>query len=331
MTIEAPFDTHVLDINPEEETDRIIRYLRTIVYRKFKKRGAVLGVSGGIDSSVVAILCLKAFGRDRVQTLTMPEDDSSSDTSFYSHLLIDKFNFKYENENIGETLHALKCYKRRNDAIREVVPEFEDDWKCKIVLPKTHRTGQLNFFTVVAESPGGEILSRRLTVPSYLKIVAATNFKQRVRKMMEYYYAEKLNFANVGTPNQLEYDQGFFVKYGDGAADVKPIAHLYKTQVYQLAHYLGVPEEIIQRPPTTDTFSMAQTQDEFYFSLPYMEMDLCLYGMDNRIPAAIIGEVIGLSEEQVNRVFRDIRQKRRLSKYLHSGPEMLDNQQSPMA
>ena len=128
---------------------------------------------------------------------------------------------------------------------------------------------------------------------AYLQIVAATNFKQRVRKMMEYYHADRLNYAVAGTPNRLEYDQGFFVKLGDGAADVKPIAHLYKTQVYALAEYLGVPEEIRRRPPTTDTFSLPQTQEEFYFALPYAKMDLCLYGHNHGVPAAEVAAAAG--------------------------------------
>ena len=158
----------------------------------------------------------------------------------------------------------------------------------------------------------------RLTPAAYLQIVAATNYKQRVRKMIEYYHADRLNYAVAGTPNRLEYDQGFFVKQGDGAADVKPIAHLYKTQVYQLAAHLGVPEEIRRRPPTTDTFSMPQTQEEFYFALPYDRMDLCLYALNHGIAAAEVAPLVELTPEQVERVFKDIDAKRRATRYLHA-------------
>ena len=319
------FNKHILDLNPGQETANIVEQLRSIVYSKFKKKGVVLGISGGIDSSVVAALCVKAFGKEKVLALTMPEYESSSDTNYYTQLLVSKYDLKTKNENIGGILDALQCYKRRNDAIRQVVPEFSDDWKCKISLPKTHETGQLNFFTVTVMSPAEEIISKRLPLTTYLQIMAASNFKQRVRKMLEYYYCEKLNYANLGTPNQLEYDQGFFVKYGDGAADVKPIAHLYKTQVYQLAHYLDVPEEIIQRIPTTDTYSLPQSQDEFYFSLPYQEMDLCLYGMDNHVPAGTVADVLGLPKKQIERCYQNIVQKRRMAEYLHSGPEIINH------
>ena len=159
---------------------------------------------------------------------------------------------------------------------------------------------------------------------AYLQIIAATNFKQRFRKLMEYYHADRLNYAVAGTPNRLEYDQGFFVKQGDGAADLKPIAHLYKSQVYALAEYLGVPEEIRRRPPTTDTFSLPQTQEEFYFALPYDQMDLCLYGHNHNVPAADVAAAIGLSAAQVDRVYKDIDQKRRTTRYLHARPLLVE-------
>ena len=164
--------------------------------------------------------------------------------------------------------------------------------------------------------PGGAQRTVRMPPAAYLQMVAATSFKQRVRKMMAYYHADRLGYAVAGTPNLLEYDQGFFVKQGDGAADFKPIAHLYKTQVFALAEFLGVPEEIRRRPPTTDTFSLAQTQEEFYFALPYRSMDLCLWAHDHQVAAAEVGAALGLTAEQVERVYRDIEAKRRVSRYL---------------
>ncbi len=164
----------------------------------------------------------------------------------------------------------------------------------------------------------------RLTPSAYLGIVAATNFKQRARKMIEYYYADLLQFAVAGTPNRLEYDQGFFVKNGDGSADFKAIAHLYKSQVYQLAAYLGVPEEIRLRPSTTDTYSLEQSQEEFYFSIPLQKMDLCLYGKNNRISAAELAPAAGMREEQVERVYAMIDSKRRVARYLRSAALLVE-------
>ena len=164
----------------------------------------------------------------------------------------------------------------------------------------------------------------RMSAPAYLQMIAATNFKQRFRKLMEYYHADRLQYAVAGTPNRLEYDQGFFVKQGDGAADVKPIAHLYKSQVYALAEYLGVPEDIRRRPPTTDTFSLPQTQEEFYYALPYDKMDLCLYAHNHHVPPIEVAPVVGITADQVERVFKDIDQKRRTTKYLHARPILVE-------
>jgi NAD+ synthase len=206
-----------------------------------------------------------------------------------------------------------------------VFPDYGDGYRCKITLPSILDTDRLNVSELTIQTPSGELKTSRMSAPAYLQMIAATNFKQRCRKMMEYYHADRLNYAVAGTPNRLEYDQGFFVKLGDGAADLKPIAHLYKTQVYALAEYLGVPEEIRRRPPTTDTFSLPQTQEEFYYALPYDKMDLCLYAHNHQVPAAQVGPVVGLTAEQVERVFKDIEQKRRTTRYLHSKPLLIES------
>lgn len=207
--------------------------------------------------------------------------------------------------------------------MRRVVPEYGDNWLSKIVLPSVTDSDALRIYSIVVADPDGIQSRHRLSTEAYLGIVAATNFKQRVRKMMEYYFADRLNYVTTGTPNRLEYDQGFFVKLGDGAGDVKPIAHLYKTQVYALADFLGVPDEIRTRPSTTDTYSLAQSQEEFYFSLPLALMDLCLFARNNAVPADDVARATGLGVQQVERVFRDIDQKRKTTAYLHLQPDLM--------
>ena len=310
----------ILAIDAEAEIERIAQSLRAQVLGEFRRRGAVLGLSGGIDSSVVAALCVRAFGKDKVLGLFMPERHSSDDALTLGRLLADTLGIEAIVEDIAPALEGLGCYRRQDEAIRSIVPQYGPGWKCKLVLPSILEAGRLNVTRLTVQSPAGEVSTVRLTPAAYLQIVAATNYKQRVRKMTEYYHADRLNYAVAGTPNRLEYDQGFFVKQGDGAADVKPIAHLYKTQVYQLAAQLGVPEEIRRRPPTTDTFSMPQTQEEFYFALPYDRMDLCLYALNHGIPAEEVAPLVELTPEQVSRVFKDIEAKRRATKYLHTPP-----------
>ncbi len=276
-----------------------------------------MGLSGGIDSSVTAALCVRALGPERVLGLLMPESESADDTLGLSRCVADALGIETVLEDITDLLRAARCYERRDEAIRHVVPDYGPGWRSKIVLPSVTDSDTLRIYSVVVQSPDGRERKVRLTPESYLGVVAATNFKQRTRTMLEYYHADRLNYAVAGTPNRLEYDQGFFVKGGDGLADVKPIAHLYKTQVYALAEELGVPEEVRKRPPTTDTYSLPQSQEEFYFSLPYEQMDLCLYGRDHAVPAAELGRTLGLTAEQVERVYRDIDQKRRTTRYLH--------------
>jgi NAD+ synthase len=282
-----------------------------------------VAVSGGIDSSVTVSLCARAFGPERTLAVLMPEADSDEETLEISRLVTDSLGVQTAVEDITEILSATRCYERRDEAVRRVIPQFGEGWKFKIVLPSVLGTDAYRLFTLVAQSPDGQTIEERLPANEYLTIVAATNFKQRTRKMLEYFHADALNYAVVGTPNRLEYDQGFFVKLGDGAADAKPIAHLYKTQVYQLAEHLEVPERIRSRKPTTDTYSLPQGQDEFYFSLPFEKMDLCLYGRNNGIAPEDLAGALGISAEDVERVYDDIDQKRRTTRYLHLAPQLV--------
>ncbi len=318
------FGRHVLDIDTAAEVERITSWLRRIVLGDLRRRGAIVAVSGGIDSSVVAALCARALGPDRVLALSLPERDSSSDALRLGHLVADSFGVGWMVEDIEPALRGIGCYERQTAAIRQVFPEFEPGWKFKITIPSLLEGERLNVSQLTVQFPDGSQKTARMPAPAYLQLVAATNYKQRVRKTTEYYHADRLNYAVAGTPNRLEYDQGFFVKLGDGAADVKPIAHLFKTQVYALAEHLGVPEEIRRRTPTTDTFSLPQTQEEFYFALPWDRMDLCLYGFDHQVPAEEVAGAVGLTAEQVARVYRDIQAKRRVARYLHMPPQLVE-------
>lgn len=318
------FSAAVLAIDAKQTAVTIERAIQKHV-AELRRRGIVVGLSGGIDSSVVTALCARALGPERVQVLLMPERDSSSESKSLGRLLTAKLGTPCIVEEIAPTLAAAGCYERQDEAIRMVFPEYSEGYRHKLTLPSILHADRLNVSELTIQTPAGELKKSRMPVAAYLQLVAATNFKQRVRKMMEYYHADRLNYAVAGTPNRLEYDQGFFVKLGDGAADLKPIAHLYKTQVFALAEHLGVPEEIRRRTPTTDTFSLPQTQEEFYFALPYDKMDLCLYARNHGVPADAVAAAIGLSAEQVERVFRDIDQKRRTTHYLHARPLLVES------
>lgn len=325
MRERALFSKDVLQLDPEKETVKICGRLRELMRTQMKRPGVVIGLSGGIDSSVTAALAVRAVGAERVLGLEMPERHSAGETLRLSGMVADFLGIKTVREDISAILESVGFYRRYDEAVRMVVPGYGNSWKSKIVISSVLETVGFTTFSVVVQGPDNGIIKTRLPIKPYLEIVAATNFKQRIRKMLEYYHADRLNYCVAGTPNRLEYDQGFFVKLGDGAADIKPIAHLYKSQVYQLAESLGIPEEIRKRQPTTDTYSLAQGQDEFYFSLPYDKMDLCLYGKNNGIPTEQVAYALDLIPEQVERVFRDIDAKRSTTRYLHLPPLLVEN------
>ncbi|WP_137129817.1 NAD(+) synthase [Rhizobium sp. FY34] len=316
----GPFSQDSLILDAEAEIERICAWIRESVLKGLRKRGATLGLSGGIDSSVTAALCARALGGKKVTGIFMPEHDSDPESLRLGQALAAAIGVETVLEDIGPSLAAAGCYLRRDGFIRQVVPDFDEGWGCKVVLEDALAGRGYNISWLVVANPDGEQSRHRMPLDVYLGMIAAANMKQRTRKQIEYYHADRLNFAVAGTPNRLEYDQGFFVKNGDGAADFKPIAHLYKTQVYQLAQALGVPEEICRRPPTTDTWSLPQGQDEYYFSLPYHLMDLCLYGLDHGITREAVAEAAGLSPDQVDAVWRNIAAKRKVADYLHAAP-----------
>jgi NAD+ synthase len=314
-----------LQLDVETAFAHIAGTLRTLVGEQLKRRGVVVAMSGGVDSSVCAALAAHALGPGRVLGLAMPERESDSESVGLARDWAEELGIDFLVEDITAVLEAHRCYERRDAAIRGLVPEFRPGWRCKVVLPQDRlERNRLNLSSLVIESPDGTRRTVRLPGDAYRAIVAATSFKQRTRKTTEYYHADRLHYAVLGTPNRLEYDQGFFVKGGDGLADVKPIAHLYKTQVYQLAEYFGVPGAITSRQPTTDTYSLPQSQDEFYFSLPTRDMDVVLSAFNAGLPAGEPAMELGLTVEQVERIYRDIAQKRATTRYLHLPPLLVE-------
>ncbi len=301
-----------LAIDCAEEVSRIEAFLAQTTARKLNRRGLVLGVSGGIDSAVCATLAARAVGHERVFALLMPERESSPDATERAQRLCESLGVSYSVEDISDGLSGIGCYTRRDEALRRLFPDYGAGWRHKIVITAVGN-GRIPRFDVVVETPQGERETKRLPTDVYLQLVAATNFKQRLRKNLEYFHAERLNYAVLGTPNRLEYELGFFVRGGDGLADIKPIAHLFKTQVYAVAEYLGVPEEIRRQPPSTDTYSLPQTQEEFYFALSYDRADVALHGLTHGLPAEQVAPALGLSADQTRDIFRDFDGKRRVA------------------
>ena len=302
--------------------EQICSKLKEDVFHVLRRKGGVIGISGGIDSSVTLALAVKALGAENLLGVMLPETESSPESRILAQKLADKFNVKTVVEDISSALHGFQCYLRRDEAVMRVIPDYNPvSDKMKIGIPTEIIEKNLPpVFHVTVVYADGTQVSKRLPVNEYLQIVAASNFKQRSRMSMLYYHAEALHYAVLGTPNKHEVEQGFFVKYGDGGADVMPIGGLYKTQVYQLAKYLGVPEEISRRTPTTDTYSAEQTQEEFFYQLPFEDMDLLWYGWENGYPAQEIAHVLNFPEDLVIKNFKNFERKQKTAEYLRMAP-----------
>ena len=321
--IEIGFNKDILILpNVGKEVERITFKLREDIHGLLKRNGAVVGISGGIDSSVTLALAAKALGEDKVLGVMLPEKDSSSESKEFALKLAQRFNVQTVEENLTTALEGFGCYQRRDEAVASIFPEYNSvDFKMKIGVNKSGINQNLPpVFSLTIIDKGGNETSKLLPAREYLQIVAASNIKQRSRMSMLYYHAERMHYAVVGTPNKHEVEQGFFVKHGDGGADIMPIAHLYKSQVYQLAEYLGIPHEIINRTPTTDTYTAEQTQEEFFFQMPYHDLDLMWYAFENKIDPEEINGIMGRTIEEVNLIFKNFNRKHKTTEYLRMSP-----------
>lgn len=318
-----PFSKDILHIeNIDEVCENIMSKLKQDVKYKLQRRGAVIGISGGIDSSACLALSAKAFGPKNVTAIMLPEQDSSDDSRNLAEELAATFGVTQTLvENITGALEGFGCYKRRDEAISRVITDFDPEVdKAKIEIKQDPASTLPPIFSITVIKPNGVAVSKLLPAMEYLQIVAATNFKQRSRMSMLYYHAERLHYAVIGTPNKHEVEQGFFVKYGDGGADVMPIGHLYKTQVYQIAAHLGVPQEILDRTPTTDTYTAEQTQEDFFYQMPHKEMDLLWYGWENGYSAEEVGKVMGRTTNEVENIYKNMERKQKTTEYLRMKP-----------
>ncbi len=318
--MDVPNTTDPLALDLTATATAICEGMRDTV-RSLGRRGVVLGISGGIDSSCCAGLAVQAFGPAKVMLLRMPEKDVGTSSSDLGLTLAQHLEAPTLEENISEALEGLGCYRRRDEALVEVFPEYRPSWKHKVVRSAP---GGIVTFKAVVQKDDGSFDERRIPAGAYRKLIAATNMKQRVRKLIEYTWADNLGYAVIGTPNKLEYDQGFFVKGGDGLADVKPIARLYKTQVYALAKHLGLPDVITSRSPTTETFSLPQSQEEFYYGYPHETMDLIAWGFDSGADAARVAPLAGLDADEIERAYDELRRVRAATAYLHAPAHLVD-------
>jgi NAD+ synthase len=318
------FHKDILKCDSEKEIERICEFIRQQV-RAVKRDGIVVGLSGGIDSALCAALCVKALCKEKVFGLILPEKESNPVSAEYAAKHARELGIETETVDITPTLEAFGTYRKRDDIIRSVFPEYSSECRSKITLPADLLSkDSFNFFTLQIDDGKGNIKSARLNKKALNGIVAATDSKQRTRMMHLYYYAEMKNYIVCGTTNKTEVLEGFFVKYGDGGVDIEPVSHLYKAQVYQLSEQLGVIREIIERAPSPDTWSFQVSDEEFYFRIPYDKLDLLLYAWQNDVPIEQVCETMNLTSEQVSRAMRDFNAKYNATRHLRQLPPTLE-------
>lgn len=317
------FNRDILKLDCDKEADRIAEFIRKEMLVQ-RREGAVIGLSGGVDSALAAELCVKALGKEKVFGLILPERDSHPTSQEFALKQARKMGIQTETVDITPVLEGLGTYERRDRMIREVFPDYGPRFRFKITLPADLLSKDaFNFFTLTVDDGKGNIRSARLKKEALAGIVAATNTKQRTRMIQLYYRAESKNYIVCGTTNKSENVQGFFVKYGDGGVDIEPLAHLYKTQVYELAEYLGVIPETLGRPASPDTYSFFVSDEDFFFRIPFGQLDLLLWAWERGVPVQDVNRAMGLTEDQVKRAFRDFTAKFRATESLRKYPPSL--------
>jgi len=318
------FHKDIFRIDCKAESERVCGFIRQQV-KEQRREGAVVGISGGVDSALAAALCTSALSKSKVLGLILPERDSNPISAEYALSYAATLGINTITIDITPALEIMGAYQKRDEVIKGLFPEYTGQYKSKITLPPDILTRDAyNFFSLKIDDGRGNIKSARLDSRGIKTIIAATNIKQRTRMIYLYNYAEMNNYLVCGTTNHSEDIQGFFVKYGDGGVDIEPLTRLYKTQVYQLAGHLGINREILEREPSPDTYSLSQSDEEFYFRMPYDILDLLLYAWENRVPLAEVCQVLSLTEEQVKRAFRDFGAKAKTTRHLHTMPPALE-------
>ena len=317
------FTKDVLKIECESEAERICLFLRGQM-RSMHREGIVIGLSGGVDSALCAALSAKAIGKDNIFGLVLPDKESSPQSAEFALKQAKQLGIKTITIDITPVLEAFGTYEKRDAVAQSIFPEFNERHKLKITLPSDIlNRDSLNFFTLTVVDPEGATKNTRLNNEQARGIISATSTKHRTRMMTQYYYSEKYNYLVCGTTNKSEALQGLFVKYGDGGVDIEPLAHLYKNQVFQLAEYMGVIPEILSRAPCPDTYSAPVTDEEWYFRMPFRQLDLLLYAWENKVEISEVCRVMELSEEQLKRAYRDFTNKYNATMHLRQLPPSL--------
>ena len=313
--IKLNFSKDILQIKDIENVVKPLHnFIHKQVFENYRKRGIVIGISGGIDSAVATKLCCDAIGKENVLGIILPEKESNPQSKEFAIKYCEKFGVKYEIEDITSILDSSRIYQIREKIIEKYFPDFNQSCTYRLVFSENFDNDGLSIPYLEINDENKKTHKLKLSSNDYFTITAATNIKHRIRMTRLYFHAEKNNFLVCGTTNKAEFQQGYFVKYGDGGVDIEPLANLYKTQIYQLGKHLEIPNEIIERKASPDTWSFDVSDEEFFYSLPYDVVDLMLFAKEISISLNDICSTLNLKEEQVKRIFNSQDRKSKTSK-----------------
>ena len=296
--------------NVQKDVDDLCNFLQDEISIKSQKSGAIVGLSGGIDSTVTMALCAKALGSDKTLGLTMFEKESnSSNKDLISHIA-QNYDIKIENIDITPILDSFGVYSYRENIVKEKFPDFNSNCKYRVVVPPNFNSVGIPYLEILDEENQNHKI--KISSSDFLTLTSATSIKHRVRMILLYFHAEKNNLSVVGTTNKSEYLQGYFVKYGDGGSDIEPLVNLYKSQIYQIGNFLNVPEEILNNDASPDVWSYSTTDEEFFYTVPYEIVDLILYAREKKLSIMEIKKLSNLPEEKIQNLlrFQDIKQRK---------------------
>ncbi len=315
------FDLDVLRIDPAEQLEKLSKFIAEQVRAVYRRKGIIVGLSGGVDSACIAAVAAHALGKEKVVGLILPETESNPISSEYAKKQAQALGIEHRQIEITPTVDSVVHYEWRDEFMRKMVPEYRPGYRYNITLPTDLLEREaISFYSLQVQMPDGEIKRKRLDVEEFRTITSFANIKIRARMLHLYAEAERRNLLVVGTTNRTEYLLGDFCKYGDGGTDIEPLTHLYKTQIYQLSEYLEVIPEIINRTPSPDTFSLPVSDQEFFFRIPFDKLDYLLYAWEHDVPLKDAVNVLGIPEEAVKRAFKDFAAKHRATAHLREMP-----------
>ena len=305
--------------NLEKSVDSICDFIKNEITNKFQRNGAIIGLSGGIDSAVTAALCVKAIGHEKVLGLIMPEKESELESQVLAKQFADKYNIKTKIIDISSILDSFGVYENKEKIVKEKFTNFNNDCKYRLVVPpKFENTVGIPYLDILDDKNKQHKL--KISSFEFLALTAATSIKHRVRMTMLYYHGEKNHLTVMGTTNKSEYLQGYFVKYGDGGSDIEPLANLYKSQIYQLGQFLNIPKEILTKDASPDVWSFTTNDEEFFYSVSYDIVDLILYARENKLAVKEIQKLSNLSAENIENLLRFQNQKQNKSQHMREIP-----------